>query len=108
MNYLNYKWKIVEKYSVELTSWPIHGPICNPGKLDSADIAILRRALLDKVCKWRILTQEEAKDREKRNQQRAARGEQVYGPDRKKHCQNAHVIDDDMQVDDHVVNENTD
>jgi hypothetical protein len=108
MNYLNYERQIVEKYSVELTGWPIHGPICNPGKLDSADLAILRRALVDEVCKWRKLTEEEAKDRETSNQQRAACGEPVYGPDQKKCCQNVHVIDNDMQVDNHVIDENTD
>jgi hypothetical protein len=108
MNYLNYEKKIVEKHSVELTGWPVHGPIHNPGKLDRDDIAILRRALVDKVCKWRKLTQEEAKDRKKSNQQRAACGEEVYGPDWKQRCQKAHVIDNDMQVDDHVVDENID
>jgi len=106
MNYLNYKQKIVEKYSIKLTGWPIHGPICSPGKLDSDDIAILRRALVDKVCKWRKLTQEEAKDWQKSNQQQATCGKQVYRPDWKLHCPKVHVINNDMQVDGHVINEN--
>ena len=35
-------------------------------------------------------------------------GEDVYGPDQKQHGRKAHVINNDMQIDDHVVDENID
>jgi len=59
MNYSNYKQKIVEKYGIELTGWPIHGDICNPGKLNTDDNIILLKALVDGKCKWRKLRQVE-------------------------------------------------
>ena len=108
MNYVNYELKIVQKFGIELTGWPVHGPIRNPGFLDSDDMAILKRALDNKECKWRTFTQQEAQDREKSNRQRAANGEPVYGPARKNGTQKEHVIVNDMQVDDHVVDGNTD
>jgi len=106
MNYVNYERQIIEKYNVELTSWLIHGPICNPGKLGSHNIAILRDALAHGTCKWRKLTQEVSAQKDS-NKQWDMNGEKVYRPLRKPHGQKAHVIDNEMQVDDHVINKST-
>ncbi len=84
MNYAHCEASIVESYGVALTGWPIAGPIRNPGELDSKDIITLRRALLEKKCKWIILTQEQRAERKASNALRVADGEQVYGPPRKK------------------------
>jgi hypothetical protein len=107
MNYVNYEQQIAEKYGVKLTGWPIHSPICNPGQLSSDDTAILKDALDHGMCKWRQLTPEEVLAWKDSNKQWAANGEPVYGPPRKPRSQKAHVIDSEMQVDDHVINENT-
>jgi len=107
MNYANYERAIVEKYGVELTGWPIHGHIRNPGELSSNDNIILRDALDHGRCKWRRFTPAEALARKDSNKQRAANGEPVYGPTRKSRTQKAHVIDSEMQVDDCVIDNNT-
>ncbi len=107
MNYLNYEWQIVEKYGVELTGWPIHGCIRNPGELSSDDNAILKDTLDHGRCKWRRLTEEEVSARKHSNKEQKANGETVYGPTRKSCGQKAHVVDSDMQVDDHIIDENT-
>jgi len=92
MNYLNYEREVVEKYGVELTGWPVHGCIRNPGKLSSNDTIILLNALTADNCKWRRFTEAEGSDRKLSNKQRAANGELVYGPDRKARTRKAHVI----------------
>ena len=106
MNYVNYEWQIIEKYNVKLTGWPIHGPICNPSELGSHNIAILRDALAHGTCKWRKLTQEVSAQKDS-NKQWDVNGEKVYGPLQKPRSQKAHVIDNEMQVDDYVVDKNT-
>jgi hypothetical protein len=107
MNYANYERSIVEKYGVELTGWPIHGHIRNPGELSSDDNAILKDALVHRRCKWRRLTPAEVSARKDSNKQREANGETVYGPTRKSCTRKACVIDNEMQVDDHFIDENT-
>ncbi len=107
MNYLNYEWQIVKKYGVELTGWPIHGHICNPGDLSSDDTAILKDTLDHGRCKWRRLTLGEVLAWKDSNKQWEANGETVYRPPRKPCSQKAHVIDSKMQVDDHVIDKNT-
>jgi hypothetical protein len=107
MNYRNYERQIVEKYGVALTGWPIHGYIRNPGELTRDDTTILLNALTDDKCKWRKYTEAEVSYRKLSNKQRVANGEPVYGPDRRGRTRKVHVIDSEMQVDDHVVNENT-
>jgi hypothetical protein len=107
MNYVNYKRQLAEKYGVKLTGWPIHSPIRNPSELSSNDTAILKDALDHGRCKWRQLTPEAVLARKDSNKQQEANGEPVYGPPRKLRGRKAHVIDSEMQIDDHVIDKNT-
>jgi hypothetical protein len=92
VNYARFEASIVETYGIALTGWPFAGSICNPGDLDSKDIITLKQALLEKKCKWVILTQEQRAERKASNALRVADGEQVYGPPRKKRAVKGHVV----------------
>ena len=107
MNYSSYQEKIVEKYGVKLTGWPIHGHIRNPGQLSTDDNIILLKALVDGKCKWRKLTQGEVSARKLSNKQLDMNGGTVDEPPQQPHTQQLRVVDSEMQVDDHVVDENT-
>ena len=107
MNYLSYQEKIVEKYGVKLTGWPIHGHIRNPGQLSTDDNIILLKALVDGKCKWRKLMQGEVSAQKLSNKQLDMNGGTVDEPPQQPRTQQLHVIDSEMQVDDHVVDENT-
>ena len=89
MNYANYEQKIVEAFKVALVSWPLDGRVCNPGDLGRNDLNTLSDALTHGVCKWVVLTPEEAAARLIDNQQRSSDGEQVYGPPQKQRARNA-------------------
>jgi len=52
MNYSSYKSKIIKKFGVTLTEWPIYGCVHNSGELGQDDAIILRHALVTKECKW--------------------------------------------------------
>ena len=84
MNYVHYERQIVEKMGVALAGWPLGGRICNPGVLPSDDALVLRNALANKTCKWVRLTAQHLEDRKASNMQRAANGDDIYGPPRKK------------------------
>jgi hypothetical protein len=99
MNYKNYERKIVKQYSIKLIGWPIFNPICNPRDLSSNDIAVLRNALAQDQCKWRVLTQEEVDARVQSNKQCEANGESVYGPSQKLYAQKVHLIYSEIQGD---------
>ena len=71
MNYTNYEQKIVEHFGVALDGWPLDGHVCNPGDLGCKDMALLRDALENGVCKWTLLTSEELSARKAANQQSA-------------------------------------
>ena len=108
MNYVNYERKIVEPCGVELIGWPVSGCIRNPGELTSHEIAILKNALVNDQCKWKVLTDDEKEARVSSNQQRDKAGEPVYGPSRKPRAQRL-PIDSEIpgQGDGHsVVDEN--
>jgi hypothetical protein len=59
MNYKNYKCQIVECLEVTLIGWPLHGSICQPGKLLIEDAILLKNALGIEVYKWVILTNQD-------------------------------------------------
>jgi len=80
MNYIHYEHLIIERLGVALAGWPLGGRICNPGALTSSDAYVLRNALADKTYKWVRLTTQQLEDRKASNRQRAADGENVYGP----------------------------
>jgi len=107
MNYKNYERRIVEQYGIELSGWPLLlGGVCNPGELNTHDTAILKKALVDDQCKWKILTQEEVTAWVHSNKQREANGESVYGPSRKSRARKGPPINSEIQGDG-VVNEDT-
>jgi hypothetical protein len=107
MNYSSYQEKIIEKYGVELTGWPIHGHICNPGQLSTDDNIILLKALVDGKCKWRKLMQGEVSAQKLSNKQSDMNGGTVNELPQQPCTQQLHVIDSEMQVDDYVVDKNT-
>jgi hypothetical protein len=82
MNYRNYEGKIVEKYGVALTGWPITIPqVCNPSKIGTRPLLEkLLDALESGLCQWIVLTKDEVNVRRKANQAREDRGEVVYKP----------------------------
>ena len=82
MNYRNYEGKIVEKYSVALTSWPITIPqVCNPSKIGTWPLLEkLLDALESGLCHWIVLMKDEVNVRRKANQAREDHGEVVYKP----------------------------
>ena len=88
MNYENYEHQIVECLGVALIGWPLHGNICQPGRLAIDDATVLRNALDSEDCKWVILTHQQLASRKASNLQRQANGEAIYGPPRKKRAQN--------------------
>lgn len=88
MNYENYERQIVERFGVELVGWPLHGSVCQPGKLTIDDAVILRRALGCGDCKWVKLTHEQVETRKDNNQRHHADGEAIYGPPRKQRKRN--------------------
>ena len=91
MNYDNYERKIVEKFGMELISWP-HDllPIRNPGQLGGRDrVQEVLVALVTKVCHWKKLSEEDRKRRVLLNSEHHAQGEQVYKPCKKRTLQGA-------------------
>ena len=82
MNYGNYERKIIERFGVELIGWPNDLlPICNPAQLGGHDqVQKLLSALTTKVCHWKKLSEEDTERRIILNNERHARGEQVYKP----------------------------
>ncbi|KAI0057697.1 hypothetical protein BV25DRAFT_1841438 [Artomyces pyxidatus] len=52
INYSNYEGKIVERYGVDLTPWPLEGRIRNPGELKRAEVNRLWTALSGGHCRW--------------------------------------------------------
>jgi hypothetical protein len=106
MNYKNYERRIVEQYGIELSGWPLLlGGVCNPRELNTHDTAILKKALVDDQCKWKILTQEEVTARVHSNKQREANGESVYRPSRKSRAWKGPPINSEIQGDG-VINKN--
>lgn len=90
MNYGNYERKIVERFGTELIGWPSDLlPICNPAQLGGHDrVQKLLSALTTKACHWKKLSEEDTQRRIILNNERHARGEQVY-KQRKKTLQGA-------------------
>ena len=85
MNYGNYERKIIEHFGAELIGWP-HDllPVCNPAQLGGRDrVQKLLSALTTKVCHWKKLSEEDTRRRIILNNERHARGEQVYKPRKK-------------------------
>jgi hypothetical protein len=80
MNYDNYEQKIVETYAVALQNYPL-GDVQNPGKIGRReDLMKLLDSLMDTTCSWVKLTEDEVADRKNKNEERQARGEQIYKP----------------------------
>ena len=85
MNYAQYEDKIVRAFKVALVGWPSSGRVGNPGVLPSYEVHALRDALARGVCKWVVLTPEEAAARKIDNCGCAANPEQVHGPQEQAH-----------------------
>ena len=77
--------KIMEHFGVELIGWPSDLlPICNPAQLCGCDqVQKLLSALTTKACHWKKLSEEDTQRRIILNNERHARGEQVYKPRKK-------------------------
>jgi hypothetical protein len=86
MNYNNYERGVVERYGVDLVSWPATIlPIHNLSTLGGrTQVHVLLDALTKGTCHWKKLTENELVQRIQSNTVCQARGEQVYKP-RKKH-----------------------
>jgi len=92
MNYDNYEQKIVETYTVALQNYPL-GDVQNPGKIGRhEDLIKLLDSLMDTTCSWVKLTEDEVADRKNKNEERQARGEQIYKP-RKWHTKGPKATD---------------
>ncbi|KAI0060328.1 hypothetical protein BV25DRAFT_1917933 [Artomyces pyxidatus] len=78
INYSNYEGKIVERYGVDLTPWPLEGRVRNPGDLKRAEVDRLWNALSGGHCRWVTLTRGELDVRIACNQARQDAGENVY------------------------------
>jgi hypothetical protein len=84
MNYDNYERQIAEKYSFAIIGWP-ESPVRNPSKMGGRpELEGLLNDLRSGKCKWVKLTDEELEDRINKNAERAAHGEPVYKPRKKK------------------------
>jgi len=102
MNYASYEDKIVGAFNVALVGWPSSGLVSNPGDIPSYEVDALSDALARGVCKWVVLTPEEAAARKIDNWQHAANlnVEQVCGPAQEQ-TQNGEG-NDDMDVDENI------
>ncbi|KIM53552.1 hypothetical protein SCLCIDRAFT_31822 [Scleroderma citrinum Foug A] len=85
MNYDNYERKVVERFGVELISWPTDLlPICNPEHIGGRDqVQKLLNALTTKASYWKKLSKEELRRRIVLNGGCQACGENVYKPHKK-------------------------
>jgi hypothetical protein len=93
MDYVRYEKLIVETFGAVLVGWPFLGHIRNPGTLNVNELIVLRDALINRECHWKILEPHELEARWDNNQQRAANGEEVYGPVRKQRARKKGPID---------------
>ncbi|KAG6887896.1 hypothetical protein C0992_010306 [Termitomyces sp. T32_za158] len=75
MNYQNYETVIIEAHHVKLVGWPEHVPFATPANLTTKDeILLLRSALKDGVCHWKVLSHKERMEHAKRLEDARASG----------------------------------
>ena len=85
MNYRNYETSIIRAWGVKLMGWPDGIAFVNPSHLGTvADLRRIRDALRDKSCHWKALTAIESKAHEVELQARAAAGEAIQVPHKKR------------------------
>ena len=85
MNYRNYQTAIICVWGVKLVGWPDGIPFTNPSHLGTvADLRRIRDALRDNACYWKALTITESEAHEAELQARAAAGEAIKVPRKKR------------------------
>lgn len=80
MNYKNYKYVVIEHYSIELKGWPLELlPVRNPSHIGGCKLVqVLINALTENTCKWTKLSEEELIERIASNHAQQVAEEIVY------------------------------